>query len=433
MNNVIEIQCLNYILNKKNLSFITYNNLDESYFTTYLNEYRFIKDHYDKYNNVPDKETIIGVFPDFEFLDVTENEQYLLKELKELYLYRLLVPDVNKIVDLMSVGKTDEAIGHLTKAASKIHLKETVDPIDLISQASIRYDEYLEKCNNPVKAYITTGLSALDEVLGGWDRKEELAIISGKTNTGKSWYTLYFALHAAMKGLKVGFYSGEMEPSKIGYRLDSFLFNLSNYGLTHGDLNLQNSYKDLLETLKDKVSGQILVATPDMFDGYATVSKLKAFVEKNELDMLVIDQISLMEDERKSKIKHEAYANIARDLKNLQVMKHIPIIVAAQLNREEADKGLTIDNIAGSYDIMRYATTALLLEQKDKDDSKIKRLTITVGKARDARAGSKLTYMWDINYGKLTFVPTENDATNGKHIEELKETFGDINTEENVF
>lgn len=222
-----------------------------------------------------------------------------------------------------------------------------------------------------------------------------------------------------------------MEPSKIGYRLDSFLFNLSNYGLTHGDLNLQTDYKDLLTTLQEKVPGQILVATPDMFDGYATVSKLKAYVEKNELDMLVIDQISLMEDERKSKIKHEAYANIARDLKNLQVMKHIPIIVAAQLNREDTEKGLTIDNIAGSYDIMRYATTALLLEQKDKDDSKIKRLVITVGKARDARAGSKLTYMWDINYGRLTFVPTENDATNGKHIEELKETFGDM--EENVF
>lgn len=431
MNNIIELQCLNYILEKKSFSFIIYNNFNESYFPTYLEEYRFIDKHYQKYNNIPDKETIIGEFPDFEFLQVTENEQYLVKELKELYLYRSLVPDVNKIVDLMTVGKTDEAITHLTKAANKISLKETIEPIDLISQAQIRYDEYIEKCHNPTKAYVTTGLKELDEVIGGWDRKEELAIISARTNIGKSWYVLYFALHAAMKGLKVGFYSGEMEPNKVGYRADSFLFNLSNYGLTHGDLNIQPDYKKAIELITSKVPGFIKVVTPEMLDGNATVSKLRAFIERDNLDMLIIDQISLMEDERKTKQTYESFANIAKDLKNLQVMKHIPIIVAAQLNREDNEKGLSIENIAGSYDIIRYATTALLLEQKDKDDTKIKKLVITVGKARDAQVGSKLTYMWDVNYGKLTFVPTENDATEGKHIEDLKETFGDM--EENIF
>lgn len=168
-----------------------------------------------------------------------------------------------------------------------------------------------------------------------------------------------------------------------------------------------------------------------MLDGNATVSKLRAFIERSNLDFLCIDQYSLMEDERRGKQGHEAFANIAKDLKKLQTMKHIPILAVAQLNRENNENGITIENIAGSYDIMRYATTALLLEQKDKDDQKIKRLVLTVGKARDARVGAKLTYMWDINYGKLTFVPTENDATNGSHIEDLKQEFGDI--EENIF
>ena len=59
MIDIIEAQCLNYILEKKNMSFIIYNNLDETYFPTFLEEYRFIKNHYDKYGNVPDKETII--------------------------------------------------------------------------------------------------------------------------------------------------------------------------------------------------------------------------------------------------------------------------------------------------------------------------------------------------------------------------------------
>lgn len=570
LNNVIEAQCLNYILNKKSWSLVIYNNLDESYFSTYSQEYRFIKDHYEKYNTIPDKETIIGEFPDFEFIEVNESESYLVKELRELHLYRSLVPDVNKIVDLMSSGKSDEAFNVLVKASSKVNLKPVLEPVDLIKQADIRANEYKQKCEDQLKAYVTTGLPELDEIIGGWDRQEEFAIVAAKTNQGKclekgtkvlmadgslkkvediiigdkvqsinsintvfelhsgkakgyklklneteyftissdhiltlayvfdktrlidisiedylampnyfkdsymlykpkedklfyfsievieeiqyygfacdgdhrfilgngiithnSWWILYFALHAAIKGLKVGIYSGEMEPSKVGYRLDTFLSHISNYSMTHGDKNIQSQYEDYINTLSSQVKNSILVATPEMLDGNATVGKLRAFIERNELDMLIIDQLSLMDDEKRAKVNHEAYANIVKDLKSLQTMKHIPIIAAAQLNREQNETGISIENIAGSYDIMRYATTGILLEQKDKDDQRIKRLVITIGKARDARVGSKLTYMWDINYGKLTYVPTENDATEGKHIEELKDTFGDM--EENVF
>ena len=431
MVDVIEAQCLNYILDKKSMSLIIYNNLDETYFPTFIDEYRFIKNHYDKYGNVPDKETVVQQFPDFDFIQVSESEQYLVKEIREAKTYRLLVPDINNIVDLMTNNKSDEAYKVLLSAANKVNMRSTIEPVDLISQAQIRYDEFLEKCSDQAKAYVTTGLKELDEILGGWDRKEELAVISARTNQGKSWWLLYFALHAAMKGLRVGIYSGEMEPSKLGYRIDTFLFNISNWGITHGDMNLQAQYKEYIDKIKDSVKSSILVVTPEMFDGNATVTKLRAFIERSQLDMLCIDQYSLMEDERRGKQGHEAFANIAKDLKNLQVMKHIPILAVAQLNRQENENGLTIENIAGSYDIMRYATTALLLEQKDKDDQKVKRLVLTLGKARDARVGSKLTYMWDINFGKLTFVPTENDATNGKHVEDLKEEYGDIG--ENIF
>ena len=48
MIDLVEAQCLNYILNTKSMSFIIYNNLDETYFPTFLDEYRFIKSHYEK-------------------------------------------------------------------------------------------------------------------------------------------------------------------------------------------------------------------------------------------------------------------------------------------------------------------------------------------------------------------------------------------------
>lgn len=423
---MIEAQCLNYILKNKSLNFIIYNSLDETYFPTYLEEYRFIKNHYDKFGNIPDKETIIQQFPEFPFIDIQENESYLLSELKEAYLYRALVPDINKIVDLMSHNKTDEALSVLVGASSKINLKQSIEPVDLIKQASIRYDEFIKKGEEPLTAYVTTGFPELDEILGGWDRKEELSFICARTNVGKSWIMLYCALHAAIQGLKVGIYSGEMQPSKVGYRLDTFLFNLSNWGLTHGDLNMQVKYKESLSNISQLVKNSILVVTPEMLDGNATITKLRSFIERYKLEMLCIDQLSLMDDERRGRQGFEAFSNIAKDLKNLQTMKQIPIIGVSQLNREDKETGLSIENIAGSYDIMRYATTAILLEQKTKEGERMTRLVMTIGKARDAQIGAKLTYIWDINMGRLTFVPTENDATKGSHVEDLKEEYGEL-------
>lgn len=432
MNNVIEAQCLNYVLKKGNLSFITYNNLDETYFPTFNQEYRFIVDHFNKYGNVPDKATMVGEFPQFEFLDVGESDTYLVKEIKELHLYRKLVPDVNKIVSLMSAGKTDEAIVYLTTTASKIPPIRDTEPTRLIKQYEKRLETFEEKCKNIDVAYTTTGLPELDEIIGGWDRKEEFAIVAAKTNVGKSWFALFFALQAAKKGLRVGIYSGEMESDKVGYRVDSFLFNISNYGLTHGDSRIIEEYREALKRISDEVAGEMVVYTPNDLDGYPTATKLKSCIERDELDMLIIDQISLMEDEKKARNKTDRFANIASALKNLQTATHKPIIAVAQLNREKTDDGsVTIDNIAEAYDIMRFATIGLLIEQKDSEETKLKRVVLTIGKARDSDKGKKLTYMWDINYGKLTYVPTENDATKGKHIEELKETFGDI--EENIF
>ena len=67
----------------------------------------------------------------------------------------------------MSNNKTDEALNILVKASGNVNLKESVEPIDLINQAELRYDEYINKCNDQSRAYVTTGLKELDEIIGG--------------------------------------------------------------------------------------------------------------------------------------------------------------------------------------------------------------------------------------------------------------------------
>ena len=416
---MIELQVLNKILSTKSFQLVIFNNLDESYFPTYKKEFNFIKDHYEKYNNVPDSETFLNEFEKFDFINVTESDDYLIKTLREQHLYLKMVPHLNKITELMTNGKSNEALSYWESTTPELIKETDTKCVDLIADATSRFNEYLERSRNFNKYYYKTGLPELDEILGGWDTQEELAVISARTNVGKSWWLIYFALQSAKQGLKVGLYSGEMTEDKIGYRLDTFLFNISNWAMTHGDVSIQTDYEKGIKEIKTTVPGSIKVLTPKQLEGSATVSKLRAFIERENLDILYVDQYSLLLDERNSKNPIESFANISRDLKTLQVLKKIPIIIASQLSRSENENSDRpgMKNIAGSDRIGQDATTALFLEQKSGH------LIISVGKARDAKVGDKLTYVWDINTGKLTFIPTDNDATKGKHVKEVEEEF----------
>ena len=70
MITIIQCQVLNYILDKGNYSLIISNNLNEDYFSDYKSEFNYIKYHVDQYGNVPDKETFVSTFPDFDILKV---------------------------------------------------------------------------------------------------------------------------------------------------------------------------------------------------------------------------------------------------------------------------------------------------------------------------------------------------------------------------
>ena len=58
-----ELQVVSRILNQKSMNIVTENNITDDYFISYKSEYEYIKNHVEKYGNVPDKETFLSVFP----------------------------------------------------------------------------------------------------------------------------------------------------------------------------------------------------------------------------------------------------------------------------------------------------------------------------------------------------------------------------------
>lgn len=401
------------------------NNLTEDYFSDYKEEYEWIVSHINNYGNCPDIHTFVSKFPDFDVIEVHENNKYLLDELFSDYNKRKLAQVFNKVRDLLNQDKVDEAMKVYTNAASEVTKSTHLDSVDIFQNIS-RFNDYVDRCDDFSKYYIKTGFNELDECIGGWDRYEELATIVARPGVGKSWVLHKVALAAAEQGLRVGIYSGEMSENKVGYRIDTLISHISNSAIMRGNESVSVDYKKYIEELPNKFKGTIKVLTPAMINGVAGVTALRAFVEKEKLDILCVDQHSLLEDDRHARNPVEKAANISRDLKNLQVLKKIPIIAVSQQNRESTElTGQSTANVAQSDRISQDSTVLLFLEQKDNV------LTLNLVKARDAVNGKKLQYAIDLNKGIFQFIPNEDSPSAQQISQDLIEDFqevGDDNT-----
>jgi replicative DNA helicase len=422
-----QFQIINKILQTKDYSLITLNNLTVEHFFSYPSEFQFLKTHYDTYRVVPDRLTFLNSFPDFVLQDVNEPDNYLIEQLLNDYNQSYLASRFNGIKKLLEADDTAGATKFFLESVEKLHIGSALQCTDIMKDTS-RYDRYLDMIANQSKYFISTGFPELDKIITGIDRRNENMVIAARTGVGKSWLLLTIAAAASKQGLTVGIYSGEMSVDKVAYRIDTLLGKIDNRKISRGDLYYKDFYKNYLDSLSCSNYGSIKVLTPNDIAGPATVAALQAFIEKENLDILFIDQYSLLEDTSKAKVAHEKVANISRDVKNLQVLKQIPIISVSQMNRtKNEDKTQDSSQIALSDRIGQDATIILMLDKQDAEDMNHKgsyKVTLNLVKSRDGGDGRKLEYLWDFNTGDYRYISNMDDGvTTEEDFEELENSY----------
>lgn len=427
---VVQIQILSKIINTNDYSIIENNLLTEDYFDGFRDEYNFIKKHIAQYGNVPDKTTFLANFPSFEFTEVSESDKYLVDTIREERLFAKLVPVIQKSAELSNTD-SNEAVKYLLASVKELQPNYNLGGTDIVAQANDRYEEYLKRKNNQDESFFTCGFEELDDITHGIQRGEELYVLFARTNQGKSWIVEKMCTHVWQLGYNVGYISPEMTANSIGYRFDTLYNNFSNKALMWGKGDLsQDEYEAYIKTLSTK-QNKFIVATPIDFDKKITVTKLKNWIQQYKLDMIAIDGITYMTDERyrRGDNKTTTLTNISEDLMSLSVELKIPILVVVQANREgikENNGSPELENIRDSDGISHNASKVLSIKQI-KDSNVVE---LCIKKQRFGLVNQTLKYHWDIDLGKFTFIPSYDDAQSDsqtqQRIETIKKTYNDI-------
>lgn len=427
---MVALQIISKILATGNNSIIEDNLLSEEYFVGYEGEYNFIQNHLKQYGNVPDKATFLHSFPDVELVEVTESDKYLVDTAREEYLYYKSIPVIQKAAELLK-NDSNAAAEFMINAMKELQPSYNLGGVDIISDAKSRFDQFIERRDKQEDWFFTCGFPELDDLIHGLQRGEEFFVIFARTNQGKSWVLEKMCTHVWQTGFNVGYVSPEMGPSSVGYRFDTLHSHYSNSGLMWGKDDVNPAmYEKYINELSSH-DNKFIVSTPADFDKKITVSKIKNWIKQHKLDLVAIDGITYMSDERykRGDSKTTSLTNISEDLMELSIELRVPILVVVQANRSGVvEKGTTetpeLESIRDSDGIAHNASKILSIHQKEHGV-----LTMTVKKQRFGTVGGKLTYNWDINTGDFQFIPSYDDAEDDEvtehKVKEVKKQFND--------
>lgn len=429
---MVQLQILCRTLSDGDMSFVIRNGFTKDYFFEFPDEFAFIEDHAKKYGNAPDLPTFLAKFPDFEYVDVRESDSYLSEKMREEMAFHRAVPLIEKAYSMLE-GNAFDAVNFLQSRLPELLKDTSSGAIDLVADSAVRENSLDVRMKSEDKGSVTTGFKELDSYLkGGWRLNGDLVAVIARPGVGKTWMLLAFLTAAWREGYTVGMYSGEMPAEEIGYRYDSLLTHVSNSDLEGATmLKGVDEYKGHLKRLREGDYAPFYVITQDELGGRPTVSQLENFCKAHSIDVLGVDQYTLMRDERSTKTSEtkDQLEHISSDLRTMALRNRMLIIAANQSNRNGAkptkDKPCpTLEDIYGSDSIGQNSSRVVSLGQMSSNS-----IAMQVIKNRHGNEGKTFVYLWDVDHGTFTYQPDVGNPDDREAVEAQRREYqgeGDV-------
>lgn len=338
-----EISLINHWLKSKDPLFLIKLGLDETYFFPLRDTVVWINKFHKDTGTLPSLELVKTEFDDFKILTELDPVDYLVDILKEQKAYAEYRPILLKNAELLNEGRTIEAIWKMRSEIDSLlrRFSNKLSRYDWVKNALERYHKYMEKHGHEGLSGLSTGIQGLDDLTGGW-KTDDLILIAGRTNEGKSFVGTFFAYMVwrdlMIKGISnpVIYITTEMPELEVSYRLDTLKAHFSNRALNEGRLSDPEVYREYLEELQ-KTKNSFLILSQDAIGGKQfTANDIRAIIESERPAFMVIDQLYDLSDGTRENDIRKRIVNVSNQIREINLYTQTPIMLLAQASRESA-------------------------------------------------------------------------------------------------
>lgn len=405
MSSPAEHLLISAILRTENFNLASSRGIADEMFYGYQEEFSWIRKYYMKYSKTPSTAAFRQVFDSFPMKKVDDIELYI-EEVRESHSTQVVIQGLR---DTMNKLKSGDVAGAIKKLSSVSMTAETsllgsakdgniFEDYEDIEAEALRRAKKLEDTGF---SGIPTGFPTLDELTGGiqpgW-----FCVVSARAGIGKTRSLIRMACAAAFSGYTVQYDALEQARYEIGWQVQTFASSEFGQGVMRS-LDLAQgrvdtfAYKKFLQSMRSTIQGKMHVA--DNRSMAITPPVMAAQIQKNKVDVLYLDYLTIMEGAE----GYENAANLSKTLARMSKKYGVPIITAAQINRNGADrKEQGLEHLSDTDELGRSADLVINVQQFSK-----RVLCMTVVKFRHGPSGQKFFLRFDPNLGVMEEITYE--------------------------
>jgi hypothetical protein len=354
--------------------------------------WKFVREHYANYREVP---TIIAVtdnFPNFKAIKVEDTLDYLIDKMVEFRRNKLTRNGLELVLDKMGGNDHESALAEMSKTLTNVNSQGVIGTthVDITKNPDAFWEEY-ENIQNSVLLGLPTGFEKIDEATAGLQGGQLITLIA-PPKTGKSQIALRIAANIHKAGKIPLFQSFEMNNHEQVQRYLAMTAQLNGKRFRLGKLNGQE--EDRLLNALDDLKTQHPFHFVDAINGL-TIDSLVAKSEQLNPDVLFVDGVYLMLDQVTGEANTpQALTNITRGLKRVAQKLDIPVIITTQTLLWKMKGGkVSADSIGYSSSFFQDSDVILGLEPIEGDDF---HRTLKIVQSRNAPPdATAITWQWD--------------------------------------
>lgn len=414
MSNQPEQLLISSVLRNRNMGDALKRNISARMFYIYPDEWQWIEDFYLKRTTTPSKAAFLSKFPNFRIKQADDTE-YFSDEVREEHKKRSTMAAMSDVLDMVQNGDGDylnTMFQHAMKISSDLGLVSDGDVFrdhaDILHEFAMRKERY----DLMGASGIPSGFPTFDERTGGF-APGEFWVFAARLGVGKSFSLQNMAINGSLAGYSCLYYALEQPRANVmarivplvSPRLGMKMFTTRN--LIRGEGYDQIEFMEFMNNLQNKVKGNFHVQ--DGSGGRVSTAQVAAGIERIKPDIVYVDHLTLMQ---KKTADFAGVAEIADELDLLSKQYQIPIVSAAQLNRNGAQKGAGTETIAESDKIGQNASGIVFIEKSSK-----RVIKYTNQKSRNTEGG----FGWWARFEPERGIFTEIDYDTAQELIEIDE------------
>jgi replicative DNA helicase len=358
-----ESRLISALINSQDVQAAPRFGVNDHMLISHANEYRWLVSFPLAFGHQPSVESLIAKFPEFPYSEDYTDVAFICSEVRQSHDHRQLVKAVRTASEALYAGDVDEAFESLAGVARSGHtssheLRNVLHDMSVLDD----YEDVIEKIALPWKTP--------QEITGGLG-KGDLWYWAARLGQGKSWSLAAVVRQALFDGKRVVMFSLEMPKRQVITRIHSALAPELGIKVRHSDLHGRAydpiSYRKLLGKIKEEVPGELFVI--DTSKGSISTSDVASLTQG--MDLVLIDYAGLLASPFGGRAVDDwrTMAAISNNLKEIAITNDLPILAAAQINREGDTTGTRppkVKNLAQSDALGQDADVVITHKQLSK-------------------------------------------------------------------